>query len=88
MTYITENIIPGNYGKKFTTDVDDASEKSKLEAAILEVEGVTKVIFEENVYPLVFTIHTDQVVHVSEIQDKAKALKCHVIAKEPFFPLF
>ncbi|TDU40118.1 hypothetical protein BXY82_2158 [Gelidibacter sediminis] len=88
MTFITENIIPGNYGKKFTTDVNEANEKSRLEAAIMEVNGVTKVIFEAGVYPLEFTVHTDQVVHITELQDKAKALGYHVIAKEPFFPLF
>lgn len=88
MTFITENIIPGNYGKKFTTDVDKASEQARLEAAIKEVDGVTNVIFEKDVFPLEFTVHTDQVVHITELQDKARALGFHVIAKAPFFPLF
>ncbi|MEO9076151.1 MAG: hypothetical protein ABI263_02535 [Gelidibacter sp.] len=87
MTFISENIIPGNYGKKFTTDVDEASEKTKLEAAIMQVEGVVKVIFEDT-FPLVFTVHTDRVVNINEIQGKANELNYHVIAKGPFFPLF
>ncbi|MCK0123926.1 heavy-metal-associated domain-containing protein [Gelidibacter sp. F2691] len=87
MTFITENIIPGNYGKKFTSDADDPAEKSSLEAAIMEIDGVTKVIFEDD-SPFDFTVHTDQVVHVTELQDKAKALGFHIIAKAPFFPLF
>lgn len=87
MTFISENIIPGNYGKKFTTDVNEPSEKSKLEAAILKVKGVTAVIF-GTTYPLELTVHTDKVVNISEIQEKAKELEYHVIPKEPFFPLF
>ncbi|MEO5789156.1 MAG: heavy-metal-associated domain-containing protein [Gelidibacter sp.] len=87
MTYITDNIIPGNHGKTFTTDVNEASEKTKLEAAILKVQGVVKVIFADT-FPLEFTVHTDRVVKVSEIQSAANEWNYHVIAKGPFFPLF
>ena len=87
MTFISDNIIPGNYGKTFTTDVNDASEKSKLEAAVLKVEGVVKIIFSDT-FPLEFTVHTYRVVQVSEIQRKANEWNYHVIAKGPFFPLF
>jgi hypothetical protein len=88
MTFISENIIPGNYGKKFTTDVDEASEQVKLEAAIMEVEGVKDIIFEKDVYLLEFTVHTKRVVNITDLQNKAMELGFHVIAKEPFFPLF
>ncbi len=88
MTFISENIIPGNYGKKFTTDVDEASEQAKLEVAIMEVEGVKDVVFEKDVFPLVFTVYTNQVVDITDLQNKALELGFHVIAKEPFFPLF
>ena len=87
MTFISENIIPGNHGKTFTTDITEASEKAKLEASILKVEGVVKVVFED-IYPLEFTVHTDRLVNVSEIQSAANEWNYHVIAKGPFFPLF
>lgn len=87
MTFITENIIPGNYGKKFATDVDDPSEKSRLEAALLQIEGVTDVLFDDDEHPLVFTIHTDKVVNISQIQEKANEMNFHVIAKGPYYPL-
>ena len=87
MTFISENIIPGNHGKTFTTDVEKASSKSKLEAAIMQVEGVVKVIFTDD-FPLELTVHTDRLVNVSAIQHKANELNFHVIAKGPFFPLF
>ncbi|MBO3097997.1 heavy-metal-associated domain-containing protein [Gelidibacter pelagius] len=87
MTYINDNVIPGNHGKTFTTDVRSPEEKSKLKAAIMKIDGVTNVIFED-VYPSEVTVHTDKVVHVNEIQDIATDLEFHVIAKGPFFPLF
>ena len=87
MTFISENVIPGNYGKKFTTDVDEPSEKAKLEAALLEIEGVIDVIFEDT-YPIEFTVHTNKVVSINDIQHKANEIDFHVIAKGPFFPLF
>lgn len=87
MTFISEHIIPGNYGKTFTTNVNDPAEKSHLEQVILQVEGVKSIIFED-VFPLEFTIHTNEVVNITELQNKVKDLGYHVIAKGPFFPLF
>lgn len=88
MTFISENIIPGNYGKKFTTDVDEPSEKTKLEAGLMEVDGVKEVVFEDDVYPLEFTVYTNHVVNITDLQDKAQELGFHMFAKGPFFPLF
>lgn len=87
MTFISENIIPGNYGKKFATNADDPSEKTELEAALMEIDGVTDVIFDDDKHPLVFTIHTNKVVNIRTIQDKANELNFHVIAKGPYYPL-
>lgn len=87
MTYINDNIIPGNHGKTFTTDVNSPEDKSRLKAAIMAIDGVTDVIF-ENVYPSEVAIHTNKVVHIKEIMEKASELEFHVIAKGPFFPLF
>lgn len=88
MTFISENIIPGNYGKKFTTDIESPTEKSKLKAAIMQIDGVKDMFFEEDVFPLEFTVHTNKVVSISDIQHKATELEYHVFAKGPFFPIF
>ena len=87
MTFVTENIIPGNHGKKFATDVNDPTQKSRLKNELLKVPGVMDVIFDVDKDPLVFTIHTNKVVKVSAIQEKAKELNFHVIAKGPYYPL-
>lgn len=87
MTYINDNIIPGNHGKSFTMDVESPEDKSRLKAALMSIDGVVNVIF-ETADPFEVTIHTNKVVHVQEITDKATSLELHVIPKGPFFPLF
>ncbi|MBA6154149.1 heavy-metal-associated domain-containing protein [Gelidibacter maritimus] len=87
MTYINDNVIPGNHGKTFRTDVRSPEEKSQLKAAIMKIDGVTDVIFAD-AYPSELTVHTEKVVEVNDIQDIASDLDFHVIAKGPFFPLF
>lgn len=87
MTYVNDNIIPGNHGKRFTTDVKSPSDKSRLKSALMSINGVIDVIFESG-YPSELTIHTDKVVHINEVQEKATELEFHAIAKGPFFPLF
>lgn len=87
MTYINDNIIPGNHGKTFTTDVNSPEDESRLKAALMKIDGVTNVIFETS-YPSAVTIHTNKVVHVQEVMEAGQALKLHVLPKGPFFPLF
>ena len=87
MTYINDNIIPGNHGKTFTSNVNSPEDKSRLKAAIMKIDGVIDVIFAPS-HPSEVTIHTNKVVHIKEIMDTATQLEFHVIAKGPFFPLF
>lgn len=87
MTYVNDNIIPGNHGKKFATDVKSPEDKSRLKSAIMGIDGIVDVFFEAG-YPSELTIHTNKVIRIDEVQEKATELEFHVIAKGPFFPLF
>ena len=87
MSFLSENVIPGNYGKKFTTDANDSEEFKQLHEALMSIEGVKDVIFEEGSNPLVFVIHTMKVVSVKDIEDKVKTLNIHAFPTGPFFPL-
>ena len=87
MTFISENVIPGNYGKKFTTDAKHPEDFKQIEEALLKLDGVTKVIFEEGSKPMVFVVQTDKVVSVKTIENKVKELDFHAIATGHFFPL-
>lgn len=87
MTFISENVIPGNYGKKFTTNAKHSEDFKQIEEVLLSIDGVKDVIFEKDSMPTVFVIHTNKVVSVDLIEEKVKELNLHAVPTGPFFPL-
>lgn len=87
MSFLSEHVIPGNYGKKFTTDAKSPEEFKKIEETLLSLDGIKNVIFEKESSPTVFVIQTDKVVEVKEIEACVKKLNLHAIPTGPFFPL-
>lgn len=87
MSFLSEHVIPGNYGKRFTTDAIHPEELKKIEDSLMELDGVKDVVFENGSGPTVFIIHTNKVVTVKEIEDSVKLLNLHAIPTGPFFPL-
>lgn len=87
MSFISENVIPGNYGKKFTTDANDTEEINQIKEALMALEGVKDVIFEEGSSPTVFIVQTHQVVKVDDVKNTVKVLNLHAVPTGPFFPL-
>ncbi|MGJ8592915.1 MAG: heavy-metal-associated domain-containing protein [Aquaticitalea sp.] len=87
MSFISENVIPGNYGKKFTTDAKNPEEFKQIEDALMTLEGVKDVVFENGSTPTVFVVHTNKVVNVHEIENKIKLLDLHAVPTGLFFPL-
>lgn len=87
MSFISENVIPGNYGKKFTTDANSPEDINQIKEALMSLEGVKDVIFEEQSNPTVFIVQTHQVVTVEDVKNKVKVLNLHAVPTGPFFPL-
>ncbi len=87
MSFISDNVIPGNYGKKFTTDANNLEELNQIQKALMELDGVNDVIFEADSNPTVFIVHTNKVVSVSDIEEKVKLLDLHAVPTGLFFPL-
>ncbi|MCK7590966.1 heavy-metal-associated domain-containing protein [Subsaxibacter sp. CAU 1640] len=87
MSFLSENVIPGNYGKKFTTDAKHPDEFKQIEENLMKLDGVKDVMFENGSKPTVFVIHTNKVVTVKAIEDKVKELELHAVPTGPFFPL-
>lgn len=87
MSFLEDNVIPGNHGKKFTTDAKNLDEFKKIKNTLLKLEGVSNVIFESNSDPIVFVVHTDRVVKVDTIQKTIKLLNLHAVPTGLFFPL-
>ncbi|MCB0447828.1 MAG: heavy-metal-associated domain-containing protein [Gelidibacter sp.] len=87
MSFLSENVIPGYYGKKFTTDAKELTDLQTIHNALLKLDGIKDVLFEADVYPVVFTIHTYKVVTVDAIEDCVKKLNFHAIPKGNIFML-
>lgn len=87
MTFISENVIPGNYGKKFTTDAKHPEDFRQIEEALMTLDGIKDITFEEGSKPTVFIVHTNKVVDVKTIEHKVKELNLHAVPTGPFFPL-
>lgn len=84
MSFLTENIIPGNDGTTFGTDAKSIRELNKVLFAIMRIRGIKDVIIDTEKFPREFTVHTTKIIKVREIQDKIKAVGYHAIPKSLF----
>lgn len=87
MSFLSENVIPGNYGKKFTTDAKHPNDLTKIQEALMQLDGIKDVLFESENKPIVFIIHTNKVISVKEIEDCIRDLNLHAVPTGLFFPL-
>ncbi|RPD97940.1 heavy-metal-associated domain-containing protein [Aureibaculum marinum] len=84
MSFLSDNVIPGNHGKVFGTDAKSSVDLNKMRKAILEIEGIKCFLFDIEKHPLEFTVHTTKVVEIEAIQNVVKKLGFHAIPKGLF----
>jgi hypothetical protein len=84
MSLLSENIIPGNYGKIFGTNAESVEDLKKIKKRVLAVKGVKDVILNSEVFPLEFTVHTKEVVDVKDVEDAVIKSGFHAVAKDVF----
>lgn len=84
MSLLSENVIPGNHGKIFGTNAQNHQDLINIQNAILKLDGVKDVIIEEDKFPREFTIHTNSLVSVKDIQDTVIKVGFHAIQKSIF----
>tara|TARA_R110002050_G_scaffold278045_1_gene423987 strand:- start:874 stop:1134 length:261 start_codon:yes stop_codon:yes gene_type:complete len=84
MSLLSENVIPGNHGKIFSTNAKDSTNLLKIKKVILQLEGVKEVIINEDAFPREFIIHTSKLVSVETIENEVKKLGFHAIPKGLF----
>ncbi|WP_016988141.1 hypothetical protein [Flavobacterium sp. ACAM 123] len=84
MSLLSENIIPGNHGKIFGTDAMEKTDLIEIKTSLLTLEGINEVILNTETFPREFTIYTDQIVSLSDIEYKVKSVGFHAIPKETF----
>lgn len=87
MSLLSENVIPGNHGKVFGTDAKEHHSIEQIKKAILSVEGVENVLFDEEKFPREFTVQTSKIVEVKVIEEAVRATGFHAIPNKHIFPL-
>ncbi len=87
MSFLSEHVIPGNYGKIFSTDAKKEKYLLKMQETFLKIHGIKEVIINPKVFPYELEIHTNKVVKIEDIENAAKTIGFHAIAKGHMFPL-
>jgi hypothetical protein len=84
MNLLSDNVIPGNHGKIFSTDAKSQEDLDKIFKVLKLINGVKDVILSAEKFPKEFTIHTSKMVEIKTIEDKVKRLGFHAIPKGLF----
>lgn len=84
MGFLSDNVIPGNHGKIFSTNAKENHELEKIKKAVMGVDGIMDCIINAEIFPVEITVHTSKVVKIADIENKVKATGFHAIGKGIF----
>jgi hypothetical protein len=84
MSLLSENIIPGNHGKIFSTNATKDKEMEKIKLWLQKIDGVKEISIIEGVYPREFIVYTSKLISIVTIEDAVKKLDLHAIPKGLF----
>ncbi|EIA08518.1 hypothetical protein [Flavobacterium frigoris] len=84
MGILEKNVIPGNHGKTFGTNAKEDAELSEIKTSISEIDGIIDVILNTTIFPREFTVHTNKVVAIEDIENKVKKVGFHAVPKDSF----
>jgi len=81
MSLLTDNIIPGEHGKIFSTNANEEIELTEIKNKLLKIDGITDVQINNTIFPKEFTITTNKVISVQDVERAVKAIGYHAIPK-------
>jgi len=84
MSLLSENVIPGNYGKIFGTNAKEQVDLERIKAKVQSIAGIKDVKINKEVFPIEFTVYTSELVKVEDIEEVVKVTGFHAIPKELF----
>jgi len=84
MSVLTNNIIPGNHGKIFGTNAMEDVDLNEIKASLLELDGIEDVLLNTGIFPREFTVHTNKMVSITDIENRVKSVGFHAIPKDLF----
>ena len=81
MSFLSENIVPGDKGKVFGTNAKSRDDLQRIKNHLLTLEGVKDVEINSDTFPAEITIYTMQVVKVDDLQKRVMEVGFHVMPK-------
>jgi len=84
MSLLDEKIIPGDYGMTFGTNAKEDKDLARIKKKVMELKGITDVILNTEIFPREFTVHTDRLVEVKDVEEKVEETGFHAIPKSLF----
>jgi hypothetical protein len=81
MSLLNDNIIPGEHGKVFGTNANEEMELIEIQNKLLQFIGITEVHINNSIFPKEFTVFTNKVISVNEIERLVKSIGYHAIPK-------
>ncbi|MGJ8743131.1 heavy-metal-associated domain-containing protein [Polaribacter sp.] len=84
MSLLSDNVIPGNHGKVFETNVIESYDLQRIKNKLLLVDGIKDVLINPKEFPKEFTVHTSKLVPIKEIEAVVISLGFHAVEKALF----
>lgn len=84
MSFLSDNVIPGNHGQIFSTNAEELEDLEHIKIEILKLKGIKDVVINSEVFPNEFTVYTDDLIKVKEIEDAVQLTNFHAIPKSLF----
>lgn len=81
MSLLTDNIIPGERGKVFGTNANEEIELIEIKNKLLKVDGIVKVDINNSIFPKEFTVFTNKVISVDNVERVVKSIGYHAIPR-------
>jgi hypothetical protein len=77
-------VIPGIYGKIFSTNAIIEYDLIKIKNVLLKMHGIKDVIINMDVFPRELKIITSSLVKIEDIENRVKLTGFHALPKEIF----
>ncbi|NGY37907.1 heavy-metal-associated domain-containing protein [Flavobacterium sp. XN-5] len=81
MSLLAENVIPGIHGKVFGTNAMKENELIEIKTRLLKLEGINDIVLNIEIFPREFTIYTNKIVSIKDIENAVKSVGFHAIPK-------
>lgn len=84
MSLLSENVVPDNSGKIFTTDAKSENDLKTIKKQLLQLKGIDEILIDHKKHPTELVVRASKMVSVKEIQEQVNALGFNITPKGIF----